>query len=166
MKKLLWLLPIAVVIGLDQLTKYLVVSNLEFDAPVPIINGVLDFHLIGNDAGMMGLFEGYSWVYMTFSPVAIIAILVFMFGFYKKYYSPFLYASLSMIVGGGIGNMIDRIVRIEVIDFIDVIFIPFWKWTFNVADMFICVGCALAMFYVIKTDIAESRKKKEIEQKK
>ncbi len=165
MKKLLWLLPIAAIVGLDQLTKYLVVKNLELHKSITIINGVLNFTRTGNDGAVAGILDDHRWVFMSVSTVAIIAMLIFMFGFYKKYYSPLLYTSLSMVVGGGIGNMIDRIALVDVVDFIDVKFIPFWKLIFNVADIFVCVGCALILFYVIKSDIAESRKRKESEQK-
>ena len=127
MKKLLWLIPIALCVGLDQLTKYLVVKNLDLYESVPIIPGVLNFTRIPNDGAAMGMLGGQRWLFMTVSTVMIIGLLIFMFTQYKKYYSPFLYSSLSMIVGGGIGNMIDRIFFVEVVDFIDVKFIPFWK---------------------------------------
>lgn len=158
--RFLWLIPIALVVGLDQLTKYLVVANMELHDSIPVIEGILNFTYIHNEGAAMGILDDSRWVFMITSTVAIIGVSVFMFGWYKKYYNPLLYTSLSFIVGGGIGNMIDRTVLGYVIDFVDVKFIPFWKWIFNVADAFVCVGCGMVILYIILSDVRESKLKK------
>ena len=162
MKRFLWLIPIAAVIGLDQLTKWLVVTNMNYvEAPphsIPVIDGILNFTYIHNDGAAMGILDDHRWVFMVASTLAIIAICVFMFVYYNKYYHPFLYLSLSFIVGGGIGNMIDRTALGYVVDFIDVRFIPFWEWIFNVADSFVCVGCAMVILYILISDQKAKRK--------
>ena len=68
--------------------------------------------------------------------------------------------SLSAIVGGGIGNMIDRIMRGSVVDFVDVICFPFWKFIFNVADMFVTCGCFLLIFTLIRSEMREAKKRR------
>lgn len=158
--RFLWLIPIALVVGLDQLTKYLVVANMELHDSIPVIEGILNFTYIHNEGAAMGILDDSRWVFMITSTVAIIGVSVFMFGWYKKYYNPLLYTSLSFIVGGGIGNMIDRTVLGYVIDFVDVKFIPFWKWIFNVADAFVCVGCGMVILYIILSDVRVSKLKK------
>lgn len=158
--RFLWLIPIALVVGLDQLTKYLVVSNMELQDSIPVIEGVLNWTYIHNEGAAMGILDDSRWVFMITSTLAIIGVSIFMFGWYKKYYNPLLYTSLSFIVGGGIGNMIDRTVLGYVIDFIDVKFIPFWKWIFNVADAFVCVGCGMVILYIILSDVKEAKLKK------
>lgn len=165
MKKLLWLLPIAAVIGLDQLTKYLAVLYLQPIKTHPVIENVLHLTYVENSGAAFGILKDHRWVFMVISTIAIIAVIVFMLTIYKKkHYNPLLYLGLSLVAGGGIANMIDRIVLGYVVDFVDFRLINFA--VFNVADIFVCVGCALILFYVIKSDIAESRKKKESEQKK
>ena len=159
----LWLLPIIAIVGLDQLTKYLVAVSpkFPFEEPVTIIDRVLDFHYIHNDGAALGILDDHRWVFMVTSTVAIVAVILFMFVKYKQYYHPFLYTALSFIAGGGIGNMIDRIALGKVIDFIDFQpLLPFWKWIFNVADMFVCVGCAMVILYIVVSDIKEAKKKK------
>ncbi len=159
--RFLWLLPIAFVVGLDQLTKFLIVQRLEEYESIPIIDGVLNFTRIPNDGAAFGMLDDYRWVFMIASTVVIIAVLIFMFYYYKKYYDPLLYTSLSFVVGGGIGNMIDRVLFVNVVDFIDVRFIPFWKWIFNVADIFVCVGAGLMFLYFILSEIRDHREKKQ-----
>lgn len=146
--------------GLDQFTKWLIVSNFELNESRAVIDGVLNFTYIRNDGAALGMLDDHRWIFMVTSTLAIVAGLVFMFVYYQKHYDPMLYTSLSFIVGGGIGNMIDRTVLGYVVDFIDVRFIPFWKWIFNVADVFVCVGSALVVLYVLISDIKQSRKNK------
>jgi len=164
MKRLLWLIPIAAVVGLDQLTKWLVVNVLGLDEKgefITVINGVLDFTYHENTGMALGLLKNHRWVFMMASTLAIVAICVFMFIYYHKYYHPMIYTALSFIVGGGIGNMIDRTVLGYVVDFIDFQpLIPFWKWIFNVADAFVCVGSALVIIHVLISDFKESRQNK------
>ena len=165
MKKFLWLLPIAAVIGLDQLTKYLAVLCLKPIKSFPIIENVLHLTYVENSGAAFGILKNHRWVFMVISTVAIIAVIAFMLASYKKkHYDPLLYIGLAIVSGGGIGNMIDRIMLGYVVDFVDFRLINFA--VFNVADIFVCVGCALILFYIIKTDIAESRQKKASEQKK
>lgn len=158
--RFLWLIPIALVVVLDQITKFLIVSGMELHESIPLIEGVLNLTYIRNEGAAMGMLDDSRWVFMITSTVAIIGVSIFMFGWYKKHYNPFLYTSLSFIVGGGIGNMIDRTLLGYVIDFIDVKFIPFWKWIFNVADAFVCVGCGMVVLYIILSDIKEAKLKK------
>lgn len=68
-------------------------------------------------------------------------------------------AILSMIAGGGIGNMIDRIALGYVIDFVDVKFLPFWKWIFNVADAFVSVGAVILVVLYIVHEIKHKKGK-------
>lgn len=166
MKRLLWLIPIAAIIGLDQLTKWLVVNVLGLDQkgePITVIGGVLDFTYHENTGMALGLLDQKDerWIFMVASTIAIIAILIVMFVYYKRFYNPLLYTGLAFIAGGGIGNMIDRTILGYVVDFIDFQpLIPFWKWIFNVADAFVCVGSALVIIQVLVSDFKESRKNK------
>ena len=66
-----------------------------------------------------------------------------------------------MILGGGIGNMIDRIFYGEVVDFLDFCAFPeLWSWIFNLADSFVCVGVGLLMLYYILAEIKHAREEK------
>lgn len=158
--RFLWLLPILGVVSLDQITKYLIAANMRLHETIPVFEGILNLTYIHNKGAAMGMLHNNRWVFMIISTVTIIGISIIMFSQYKKYYNPLLYTALSFIVGGGIGNMIDRVYLGYVVDFVDVKFIPFWKWIFNVADIFVCVGCGLVVLYIILDDIKSSKSKK------
>ena len=158
MKRFLWLLPIAAVIGLDQLTKCLAVTYLKAVDTVPIIKNALHLTYLENRGAAFGMLKNHRWVFMVVSTLAIVAIVAVMLASYKKFYDPLLYVGLTFIAGGGIGNMIDRIALGYVVDFIDFRLIDFA--IFNVADSFECVGCALVILQVLIGDIKASRKNK------
>ena len=67
----------------------------------------------------------------------------------KKGYARMVYVSMAFALGGGIGNMIDRIAYGYVIDYVDFYPIPAWIWVFNLADAAICVGVVLFAVYLL-----------------
>ena len=158
---LLWLAIIVVTVFLDQLTKYLTVLHLKPIDTLPIIEDVLHLSYVENTGAAFGMMKDARWVFMITSTVAIIGILGYMIyrTYVQKIKMPWMEAlSLSLIVGGGIGNMIDRTVLGYVVDMIDCRFIDFA--VFNVADSFVCVGAGLMVLYLIITTVQEARAEK------
>lgn len=145
-----------VAIVLDQLSKYLAVTYLEPIGSVPIINKVLSFTYVENKGAAFGMLADHRWVFMTVSAIVIVAIFVFVAKY--KPQSTLMKLSLGMIAGGGIGNMIDRVARGYVVDFIDVTCIKFY--VFNIADSFVCVGCGLMVLSLILDEIKDRKAKK------
>ena len=146
---LIWLAVIIVTVFLDQLTKYLTVLHLKPIGTYPIIEDVFHLTYVENTGAAFGMMKDARWVFMVTSTVAIIGILVYMFRrvYVKKEKMPRMEAlSLSLIVGGGIGNMIDRTILGYVVDMIDCRFINFA--VFNVADSFVCIGAGLMILYL------------------
>ncbi len=163
-------------VGLDQLTKYLVVANMTEGQSIPLIKDVLHLTYVTNDGAAMGMMDDYRWVFMSVSTVALIGIGVFIALRHKKI-SKLFGIAFSMIAGGGIGNMIDRIFNGEtfgngvVVDFVDFCAFPeLWMWIFNVADIFVCVGVGLALLDIIIDEVRkyklEKADKKLIAEKK
>jgi signal peptidase II len=100
------------------------------------------------------------WVFMVVSAISMVIIVWLLYKEYKRH--PLLNVALSMVLGGGIGNMIDRIRLGYVVDFFHVDFVDFA--IFNVADSFITVGAILLVIYVIFFDAkVEARIKAEKE---
>lgn len=152
----LCLVLIILSVAADQITKHLVLANIAMYEDVPVLPGIFHFTYIENKGAAFGMLANNRWVFLVISAVAIIAFI-----FYIIKYNPkdiLLRVSLSFVVGGGIGNMIDRCFRGSVVDFIDVDFIDFY--VFNVADMFVCVGCGLMILYIIISEIKEAKAKK------
>ncbi|MBE6584622.1 MAG: signal peptidase II [Ruminococcaceae bacterium] len=148
-----------VAVFLDQISKYLVVIYMELEESVDIIPGIFRFTYIQNTGAAFGSFSDSRWVFMILSSVAIIAILVYIF--WKKPQSKLLLSSLILIVGGGVGNMIDRVRLGYVIDFLDFCALPdLWMWVFNIADSFVVVGAGLMILWLILDMIKETKAEK------
>ncbi len=154
----IWIAVIAGSVFLDQITKYLTILYLKPVDTVPIIRDVLHLTYVENTGAAFGMMKDQRWLFMTISTVAIIAVLVYMF--VQKPQSRLECVALSFIVGGGIGNMIDRTLLGYVVDMIDFRLINFA--VFNVADSFVCVGVGLMMLYLILSVIDEQKPLKTI----
>lgn len=139
---------VLLVIALDQLTKYLVVRNFFYGESKPLIDGVVHLTYVTNSGAAFGMLKDHRWVFMVLSTAAILGIYVCLWIFAKR--SPLFCTGLALIVGGGIGNMIDRFRLGYVTDFIDLRFINFA--VFNVADSFVCIGCAVLFLYLLFFD--------------
>lgn len=139
---------IIVGIGLDQLTKYLAVTNLPIDASpdVKVWEGVFHIRCISNDGAAFGMLDDHRWVFMSVSTVVIIAMLGFL-TVKRREIPTTLGIALSLVVSGGIGNMIDRVALGYVVDFI--YFVPIDFPCFNVADSFVCIGAALMFLCIL-----------------
>lgn len=155
-----------VVVLLDQITKAIVVNNMELQESVDVIKNVFRFTYITNEGSAFGMLADSRWVFMVFSTLGILAMIAYV-SFFAKEISFVSTLSLGMIIGGGIGNMIDRLFNGEVlgdgkvVDFLDFCAFPdLWKWIFNVADSFVCVGTALLFLGLIAEEITRYKNKK------
>ena len=148
---LAWIAIILLTVVLDQITKYLTVFYLKPIDTLPIIKDVIHLTYVENPGAAFGMMKNSRWLFMTVSTVAIVGLLVYLFK--KKSHSKLENISLAFIIGGGIGNMIDRVALGYVVDMIDFRLINFA--VFNVADSFVCVGAGLLMIYIIRVCIAE-----------
>ena len=135
------------------MTKWLAVARLKGQASFPLWEGVLHFTYVENTGAAFGSFKDHRWVFMVVSSVAIIALIAYFF-WAKPKDMPTIVA-LAFITGGGIGNMIDRVLLGYVVDFIDFTLIDFA--VFNVADSFVCVGVGLMILAMLRTMAQESK---------
>lgn len=140
---------IAVAIGvalaaIDQVIKFFVNANLKEVGSVSVIDNLLSFTYVENNGVAFGSFAGNRWIFVVLTTALIAAILIYMFK--KKPQSKLFYASVALIVGGGIGNFIDRVLYGYVIDYISLSFFP---PVCNFADYCITVSTVLLMIYVL-----------------
>lgn len=146
----------AVILGgilLDQLTKLLAVKYLEPIDTLPLWKGVLHLTYVENTGAAFGMMKDARWIFLLFSTVAILGIAAYLLLGYAR--GRVATVALSMIVSGGIGNMIDRLYLGYVVDFIDFRLINFA--VFNVADSFVCIGAGLLVLALILDLIQEKR---------
>ena len=140
------------VIGLDQLTKWITIVNLDLNESYPLWPDVFHFTYVRNTGMAFGMMKDHRWVFMVFSAVAIIGLAVYLFRFRPQ--SRWMQVAMAFIIGGGIGNMIDRVFSEKgVIDFFDFRLINFA--VFNVADSFVCIGAGMMIVYLVKDLILE-----------
>ena len=144
---------ILISILLDQITKLLAVRLLK---PIPtkaLIEGVLHLTYHENRGAAFGMLADHRWIFLTLSTVMIVGLGVYLF--LGRCENRLYGISISMIIGGGIGNMIDRLALGYVVDFIDFRLINFA--IFNGADSFVCVGAGLLCLALILDIIKEGR---------
>lgn len=150
---LLYSLIIIGVIAIDIITKRLAVAFLQPIGTQPIFEGVLHLTYHENTGAAFGMLKDAPWVFNTISAVAITAMLFYL---YLGHISGKLQAvSVSMIIAGGIGNMIERISQGYVVDFIDFRLINFP--IFNGADSFVCIGAGLLILGLILEIVNEAK---------
>lgn len=135
-----------VVLVLDQWTKWLVEVHLPHTASHPVIPGFFNLTHVKNPGVAFGLFashgsNGGSWLLVALGLVALTA--VFLYFRLAPAQNRLLLSSLALIVGGAVGNLLDRLASGAVTDFVDV-YVGTYHWpAFNVADSAITVGIAL-----------------------
>lgn len=159
------------VVALDLITKFLVKGSevLMRGDVIDIIPGVFRFRYVENAGAAMGSFASNRWVFMVFSTVAILAIAFYLVK-YRQSVSRLFGISMAAIMGGGIGNMYERLFnqnaqgQYVVTDFFDFYLFSFWKWVFNVADVAVCVGAALVVLCLIIELVGEYRSHKKGEE--
>lgn len=138
---------VAVIVVLDQVTKFLTVANIPLYADVPFLPGVLQLTYLRNTGAAFSSFEGQQWLFALIFLVFTVAVL---YEYFKKNmgFMPFERWCIAAVYGGGLGNMIDRIRLGYVVDMIETTFMEFP--VFNVADCFItCGAIALAAHLVL-----------------
>lgn len=156
----LLLMDIAIIfcgILLDQLTKWLATTYLRPLQSVPLLREVLHLTYVENTGIAFGLLQDRRALFMTVSALTIVVLAFYLFSLKEK--SDTLPAvAVSMILAGGIGNMIDRLYLGYVVDFIDFTLIDFA--VFNTADSLVCIGAALLFLaFLIEWRKEEKRKK-------
>lgn len=156
---LVWTLITLGIVALDQISKLLAVAFLKGSESFVVINKILRFTYVENYGAAFGMLDDKRWIFMLLSVIGILAMCFFLYKFAKD--DKLLAISLCFVIGGGIGNMIDRVRLGFVVDFIDFYAFPnFWMWVFNVADSFVCVGAGLMILYLILDTVKEAKAKK------
>ena len=146
---LIWLVLSALVIVLDQLTKWVAVSELQLYQQVPIIDDLFSFTLAYNTgAAFSFLADASGWQRWLFAVIAVVVSVVLCVWLARLDRCKKLEAiALALILGGAIGNLYDRVIHGKVTDFILVHWQQSWFFpAFNIADSAITVGAALLLF--------------------
>lgn len=143
------------ILVLDQITKYLVRSLMQPYRNVPIIPGFFNLVYVLNKGGAFGIWSSLpsllrGLIFISFSLATILALLVV---YWKSYHTRLTRFGFAFLMGGAIGNLVDRLRWGMVVDFLD-FYLGNYHWpAFNVADMAICLGLGLVFLELfIKRD--------------
>ncbi|CAM4029101.1 signal peptidase II [Bacillus manliponensis] len=153
--KMIYYLIALFVIAIDQLSKWIIVKNMEIGESIPIIDHVLYITSHRNRGAAWGILEGKMWFFYIITVIFVIFIIAYMEKYAKT--DKLLGIALGLVLGGAIGNFIDRVFRQEVVDFIHTYIFSYNFPVFNIADTALCVGVGLM---IIQT-ILEGKKVKE-----
>jgi len=151
-------LIIALAVLVDQLTKFWTVSSLSLGERAGFIPGILGFTYTRNSGAAFGMMYGFNWIFLVLNPLLIVLLCIIIWR--NMFKDKFCNIALALIVGGAVGNMVDRIRLGYVIDMVETLFVRFP--IFNVADICITVGGVLFFIAYIR---AERRKKREGQEK-
>jgi len=150
---------IVVCVLIDQATKMLITTQL-YQNSIAVIPGVVNLTYCENTGAAFSIFSSGTLFLVILSSILIVVMTYFMIRF-RKHPSKLLKVSLAMIVGGALGNLIDRIFMGYVVDFIDVKFVKFA--VFNGADSFVTIGTILLAVYILfYADKHKKTKAKEV----
>jgi signal peptidase II len=148
-KNAVYMLFIIFFLFLDQISKTLVALNLKLYESRVVIPGFFNLTHVKNKGAIFGFFSHMDsfWVYALLTVASLAAFVLVAYYFIKTPSSEaFLKFSLSLILAGALGNLIDRIFRGSVIDFLD-FYVKEWHWpVYNVADSCVTVGAVLLIY--------------------
>lgn len=137
------LITIICVLVADLVTKHFL-SAVEYFNLIPGVISIATNH--GNTGAAFGMFEGKTLALIIVTIIMLVAL--FIYNHFVKNKSVFYCLSFSFVVGGAVGNLIDRCVLGYVRDFI---YLDFWPSfpIFNIADSFLCIGCVMLAIYIL-----------------
>tara|TARA_B100000427_G_scaffold172273_2_gene143207 strand:+ start:424 stop:942 length:519 start_codon:yes stop_codon:yes gene_type:complete len=153
----------------DQITKLLVIYYFEIDVErlnstiIFYINEYLNFYIIWNKGFAFGLFQNDIDLVNNIYMVLILTIIIILFIYALQINRKIYYFSFSLIIGGAIGNLIDRFSYNAVLDFIDLHYNNYHWYVFNIADITITTGCILTIILELFFKEKENKNKNEID---
>lgn len=135
---------------IDQITKWQALSHLQLGVPVPVFSFLNWLLLLNPGAAFSFLAQGSGWQRWFFTILGLAACAYIVLLIRRNQGDKLLCRALSLILGGALGNVLDRLMFGAVVDFIDFHY-GNWHWpAFNIADSAICIGAALIIFSEIR----------------
>jgi len=155
------LLLSAAAVAIDQIIKLLVLQNLKPVGRMTVINNFFDLFYLENKGAAFGILQNQTWFFIVVTSIITIFIIVALFRYNN--HDLFSYTASILIIGGGIGNLIDRILYGYVIDYISISFFP---PVFNFADCCVTVGTVFLLIHILFfADVEDKNSEKVIRTK-
>ena len=148
----------AVLVIIDQIIKCFISAYLQPVGSVSVIDNIFSLTYVENKGVAFGMFSDMRWIFVALTSILLVIIIFYMFK--KRPKGKFFYVCAALIIGGGIGNLIDRIFYGYVIDYLSLSFFP---PVCNFADYCITAGTIMLVIYLLFfSDILDSSKKAKI----
>ena len=149
-------LAAAVLVGVDQLIKRWATAVLLPKTAMTLIPGVLELRYFLNDGMAFSMLAGKQKLLIAATSLMLLGVLWMLFA---RKLTPLERVAWTLVLGGGIGNLIDRVLNGEVVDYINVLFMRFA--VFNFADICVCVGVALWVLVIFLEELHEDSAKEQ-----
>ena len=147
----------AALVALDQLVKYLVMTRIPLGEHVPFLPQLLDLTYVQNTGAAFSMFSEHTWALALLS--LVMSVLLALALWRELFRHPLGKLTLTLLLAGAVGNLIDRALRGFVVDMFNVLFMRFA--VFNVADICVVVGgIAAGIYYMFLMDKLEPKKEK------
>ncbi|MCM3160420.1 MULTISPECIES: signal peptidase II [Metabacillus] len=137
----------AVIILIDQVTKWLIVRNMQIGENITVIENFFYITSHRNRGAAWGILEGQMWFFYIITAVVIVGLIYYIQKHTKE--NKVMGVALGFMLGGAIGNFIDRLFRKEVVDFINTYIFSYDFPIFNIADSALCIGVALLFIHML-----------------
>ena len=151
----MYFIIIAFIIILDQYIKYSIQANIALNHSIPIIEDIFHITYIQNSGAAFSILQNQT-KFLIIVPLIVTILVIGYIILRRKIDHWTILLSMSFIAAGGIGNLIDRISYGYVVDFFDFRVFPI----FNVADISVCIGCGLLLFYMFFVEPRTTKKRK------
>ncbi|MBN2245357.1 MAG: signal peptidase II [Candidatus Aminicenantes bacterium] len=137
------------IVAIDHLTKFMIVANLSQFQSITIIPGFFKLVHVKNNGAVFGFLSnsGKPWVFTVLTIVSSMALLLVIYYFHIVSAKDKVFKfALALILAGALGNLIDRIIRGYVVDFLH-FYVKKWQWpSFNLADSCITIGAIILLY--------------------
>jgi signal peptidase II len=154
------LLAVLLLVGADQLIKMWAVAALQPVGMIPLIPGVVELRFVYNQGMAFSMLSGKQTFLIIVTGAVLLGVAWYLF--FRSKGNPLLTVALVLILSGGIGNLIDRALNGQVVDYINLLFMRFA--VFNFADICVCVGVGLLILDILM-DEAKGKKSASDEKK-
>ena len=147
------------IIGADQYTKYFISNHYTLAESHPFIPGIIDITYVRNTGAAWGMLSDRTWLLISITAVVMLVCISLILKYGTK--NKILFWAMILVLSGGIGNMVDRIIRGSVVDFLHFTFWPDFP-VFNVADCAIVLGAVLlAVYFIVDLYIEQKSKNRK-----
>lgn len=137
----------AIIVAIDQFTKWLIVKNMEIGENITVIENFFYITSHRNRGAAWGILQGQMWFFYIITAVVIAGLIYYIQKHTKE--NKVMGIALGFMLGGAIGNFIDRLFRKEVVDFINTYIFSYDFPIFNIADSALCIGVGLLFIHML-----------------